>query len=81
MLYEILGFKKFKSKAGKDCCVLQLVRDFTPSEVASGSIGRGIEEVFLPIELSHLAIPENVGSLCELYFNRNGFLFDIKITG
>lgn len=81
MLYEILGFKRFKSKKGTDCCVIQLVRDFSANEFASGSVGRGVEEVFLPTELSHLAVPENVGKLCELFFNRNGFLLDIKITG
>ena len=80
MEYKILGFNKFKSKKGSDYCTIQLSRDFSANEIAAGSCGHRVEDAFLPMELAHLAVPSNVGKLCDLYFNRNGYLIDIVLN-
>lgn len=80
MLYEILGFNKFKSKKGTDCCTIQLARDFSANEQAAGSCGQRVEDAFLPMELAHLAVSDNIGKFCNLYFNRNGYLVDIVLN-
>lgn len=78
-MYKILGFNKFKSKKGNMCCTIQLARDFTDKEVAAGSCGHRVEDAFVPSELMELVVPENVGKMCDLYFNRSGYLTDIVI--
>lgn len=79
-MYTILGFSKFNSKAGKPCVVIQLQRDFNSRELTSGSFGVRVEEVFLPDHLLTVAIKENLGKKCNLFYNRNGYLEDISIS-
>lgn len=78
-MYKILGFNKFTSKKGNVCCMLQLSRDFTDKELEAGSCGLRVEDAFLPAELFSIAVPDNVGKSCELYYNRNGFLANVSI--
>lgn len=84
-MYKILGFNKFKSKAGKVCCTLQLAREFNDREKVNGSIGLKMvkrndgSEYFLPESLMDLAVPENIGKQCDIYFTDSGFIADIII--
>ena len=59
MKNTIIGYRKFRSKAGKDCCIVTIVREGTPNDVAHGLVGMVAEEVFIP-ENCHSLINESV---------------------
>lgn len=79
-MYTILGFSKFKSRKGVECCVMQLSRDFNSRELLAGSVGKRVEEVFLSDDIIGVFDVNNVGKSCDVFYNRNGFVTDIVIS-
>lgn len=79
-MYTILGFSKFKSKKGFDCCVMQLSRDFSSRELLAGSVGQKVEEVFLNDDIIDIFDVNNIGKSCDVFYNRNGYVSDIVLS-
>lgn len=80
MVYRILGFNFFNSKAGKRCCTMQVARLFNDMEKAKGSVGyRCDKDIFLPEDLHCVAISENVGKDAEVMFDRGGYFSSLQI--
>lgn len=56
---QIIGYSKFKSKTGKDCCVVLNMIPCTPRDNEFGRGGNKVEEVFVP-ENQHSQINDKV---------------------
>lgn len=78
----LVGFKKFKSKAGIDLCVAQIVADATEREMMYGLVGQSVQEVFLPQEYINVIKPEHIGHEIELFYEASGsraYISGVKI--
>lgn len=69
---RLLGYKKFKSKYGKDCCVAIVSTDFSQYEKDHGCIGTTAKEIFLPDEQYNYLTPKDIGKLVETAYEVNG---------
>lgn len=56
---QIIGYSKFKSKKGADCCVLRVMVPCGLRDNEYGRYGHTIQEVFVPDEM-HSQITEEV---------------------
>lgn len=45
---KLVGIKSFKSKAGKEFNVLNVVTPYSKTEIAKGCFGEKVEEIFVP---------------------------------
>lgn len=43
-----LGFRKFVSSKGNNCCIVNLLDDYTQFDIQHGASGQKVNEVFLP---------------------------------
>lgn len=64
----LIGYRKFKSKKGSDCCIVNFVHDFSSFDISHGAYGQTVEEVFLPEDCHGSITPAVIGSLCELVY-------------
>lgn len=69
----LIGFRKFKSKAGNDCCIVNLLDDFTAFDVQHGACGQKVDEVFIPESSHSLIIPSRIGSYCDLEYGAGAY--------
>lgn len=77
----LVGFKRFKSKTGVDCCVMYLVTAPTERERQSGVVGDRVQEVFCPSEQVNLLTANDIGKDVELNYSiSNGKAFLTGIT-
>ena len=67
-MYRLIGFRKFVSKKGTNCCVVNLLCDFSSFDVQHGACGEKVEEVFLPEECHSLIDARVIGSECDLIY-------------
>lgn len=65
----LVGFKRFISKKGSECCVANIVTQYTPAENERGSVGSGVSEVFLPNNQLDMLTPGDVGKKVRLYYS------------
>lgn len=68
MKLEIVGYKRFKSKQGKDFCVANVVSDYSPSEVSKGCVGMKVQEIFIPDEQYGYLNNEHIGRELKLTY-------------
>lgn len=66
MVATFVGFKKFKSKAGNDCCIANITVPFTPDEEEKGGKGINVQSFFMPEEQRGKCVPENLGKDVEI---------------
>lgn len=64
----LIGYRKFQSKKGSNCCIVNLLHDFSPFDISHGAYGQCVEEVFLPENCHGSITPEVVGEMCELEY-------------
>lgn len=61
MIGKLLGFKRFKSKQGKEYCVANLSFPYSQRDVSNGCVGERVEECFLPDDYINVLNPSDVG--------------------
>ena len=66
---RILGYKKFKSKAGSDCCIVNIVVSPSTRDVKFGYVGEKCIEKFIPDEYHSLFTPDVIGQNIEMYID------------
>lgn len=75
----LVGFRRFTSKKGKDCCIATILRDATEREKQYGAIGQVAEDLFLPDSQYNYLTEKSVGKEVKLYWDR-AFLEKIEIV-
>ena len=65
---RILGYKKFKSKAGENCCIAYIVVSSKTYE-KYGYFGERCIEKFIPVEYHSLFTPDVIGQNIEMYID------------
>ena len=70
---EIIGYSKFTSKKGNQCCILRFVRDVTDNEKNFGSYGMKAEEIFVPENQINLVNESILGKKLVLNYTCNEF--------
>lgn len=63
-----LGFRKFVSSKGNNCCIVNLLDDYTQFDIQHGASGQKVNEVFLPKSCHSLILPSCIGKYCELEY-------------
>lgn len=63
---KILGYKKFKSKAGADCCIVDIVVSPSARDKKFGYVGERCIEKFIPDEYHSLFNPGVIGKNIEI---------------
>lgn len=79
----LVGFKRFRSKAGKDMCLAQIVSDATERDVQFGAVGQLVEEVFMPDTHVNFFKVEDIGKPVQFVYEMSGnraFMVDVKIV-
>lgn len=79
---QIVGFSKFKSKKGSDCCIIKVLTPATERDNQFGHFGHVLNEIFVP-DRQHGDITEDViGHEVTVnydYYNGKGFVNSISI--
>ena len=75
---QLVGFKRFTSKNGKDMCIATILRDASRREKEYGSVGMVAEQIFIPNEQYDYLQPDMVGKKVNLYWDRQ-FLDKIEV--
>lgn len=79
---QIIGYSKFKSKKGNDCCVLRILVEATERDNQYGHFGHIVQEVFVP-EAQHKEISDSVvgknATVNYTYYNGRGYVDSIII--
>lgn len=63
---KILGYKKFKSKAGVECCIVNIIVSSSGRDKKFGYVGEKCIEKFIPDEFHSLFTPEVIGQNIEM---------------
>lgn len=66
---KIYGYRKFNSKKGAACCIVQVGAPYSDKEVEHGACGTKIEEVWIPEESQNLINPQCIGKSLELGYS------------
>lgn len=66
---KIIGFRKFNSKAGKPCCIVQVGAPYSSKEIEHGACGTKVEEVWIPEESQNLITAQCIGKMLELGYS------------
>ena len=64
---ELIGIKRFGSKAGKNCVIALVKRSFTLREQDYGSVGQVVDEIFMPT--SFTLKDEHIGHALKLDYD------------
>lgn len=64
----LIGYRKFNSKAGKACCIVSLLSDYSQGEISYGAVGKKCEDLFLPDDCHNLIVPAVIGKTCFLKY-------------
>lgn len=76
----LIGYRKFNSKAGKSCCIVSLLSDYSQGEQNYGAVGKKCEDVFLPDDCHSLIVPAVIGKTCFLAYGE-GYNGKPAVTG
>lgn len=76
---QLVGFKRFTSKNGKEICIATVLRDATRREKEYGSVGQVAEELFVPGEQYDYLKPDMLGKKVNLYWDRQ-YLDKIEVV-
>lgn len=79
---KLVGYKKFKSKSGRECCVASVVTPYNQRSLDNGCVGSKVEDVFLPDNCMNLLQPSDIGcDLNMIYECSNGraYLIDVQV--
>lgn len=68
MIALLIGYRKFTSKKGTNCCIVSLVVDYSDFDVQHGACGQKVDEVFIPENCHGLIQPNSVGRYYELEY-------------
>lgn len=60
-MVKLVGYKRFTSKKGTECCVASIVKDMSAREKENGAVGQSVDEIFLPPEQINLLKPTDIG--------------------
>ena len=71
-MMELVGFKRFTSKAGKKFCVANVVGDYTSRDIEHGKVGRKVEEIFLPDSQYDYLTPNMLGNEVHTEYEFSG---------
>lgn len=80
---KLVGYKKFKSKKGNECCVISVVTPYNQRSLDNGCVGSKTEEVFLPENCFNLLQPSDIGCDLNLVYECSGgraYLVDIEVV-
>lgn len=64
----LIGYRKFTSKKGTNCCIVSLVNDYSTFDCSHGAVGQKVDEVFIPENCHGLIQPDSVGRYYELEY-------------
>lgn len=76
----IIGYRKFTSKAGKSCCIVNVLSEYSQFDMEHGAYGQTAEEVFIPAEYHSLINKDAVGKPCVFTYGR-GFNGNAVVNG
>ena len=68
MRLELVGYKRFTSKQGKDYCVANVVSDYSLAETNKGCVGMKVQEIFIPDEQYGYLNNEHIGHELKLTY-------------
>ena len=78
----LVGYKKFRSKAGKEMCLAQVVSDATERDKNFGAVGQLVEEVFMPDSHVNFFKEDDIGKPVTFIYEMSGsraYMVDVKI--
>lgn len=81
-MVKLVGYKKFTSRAGRDCCVASIVRPFSERDKTFGAVGEKAEEIFMPESQVDLLKPSDVGHELILDYDMSdgrAFLYNVTV--
>lgn len=64
----LVGFKRFKSKAGKDLCVANVVTPYNQRDLEKGYSGSDAQQIFLPEHQVNMLTDKDVGKTVQLLY-------------
>lgn len=77
---KVIGYSKFMSKKGTDCCVVRVLFPATDRDNQFGTFGEVVQEIFVP-DAQHAEVTEKViGKSCTVnynYYNGRGYVDSI----
>lgn len=65
----LLGYRRFKSKAGRDCCMMNISTPCTERDNQRGAYGVNVENVFVPDDYYNYLEPGDVGKPITLNYD------------
>lgn len=78
---KLVGYRRFISGKGRDCCVASVLVDATERDKNAGQVGQKTEDVFIPSDQLDLLKPSDIGKelVCD-YDLSNGRAFLIHVS-
>ena len=68
----IIGYRKFKSKKGFDCCLISVMSLCCDRDLRYGACGYKVQDVFVPEAQHNLIVPDVVGKPVVIHYEING---------
>ena len=68
----LVGYKRFTSQKGEQCCVMAVVREASEADKNKGYVGSKVEEIFCPKEQIDLLQPQHVGKPITINYDISG---------
>ncbi len=84
MKAKLVGFKRFKSKKGNECCVLSIEKPYTPAEQARGCHGSSVDNIFAPEDKIDAFTEKDLGKEVDLLYSieyGRAVLYDVVFIG
>lgn len=69
---RLVGYKRFKSKKGKNFCVANIVSGYSNRDIERNCVGEKVEEIFLPDEQYDLLTPDDIGRELSFDYDMSG---------
>lgn len=69
---EIIGYSKFKSKAGNEVMFVDVVKHPTDRDISFGRVGMKVEQIWIPSSCFNKFSPAVVGKLLKASYEVDG---------
>lgn len=77
---QIIGYSKFQSKKGTDCCVIRVMSPAGERDNKFGHFGNIVQEIFVPDDQHNVINDKVIGKNCVInytYYNGRGYVDNI----
>lgn len=79
---KIVGFKRFESKKGKNCCMMSVVEPYSKKDNERGYFGSSVQDLFMPDDLYDFLEEKHIGHDVQLDYKINqgrAYLEDVTV--